>query len=315
MWGNRDNSSFMKVGDFDHVWNCHLADVNIRKAYASAMIKLATEVWNDKESRIHWSYKTCIDYFLNDGIKHSLLRELKIQRKWSPSFGEDIEYLCHLSEEKNNYKNFDRKLQLLDVGSCYNPFSKFPIFECLAIDITPATKDVVQCDFLKLKVLHENDDACNHADLRILYESIDIVVFSLVLEYLPAREQRFKFCLKAWDVLRKNGLLIIITPDSKSLQHNAPMMKSWKKCLEHIGFFRFKYEKLTHLHCMAFRKTNRILDSSFCLQSLSELMFIPQDFKKYELSKTYTERAEHENLNVIQQFSVLPSDYSFENQG
>jgi hypothetical protein len=51
-----------------------------------------------------------------------------------------------------------------------------------------------------------------------------------------------------------NVLLLIVTPDSHKQHRNAPMIKSWKKAIESLGFVRWHYIKLKHLHCMAFRK-------------------------------------------------------------
>jgi len=222
--------------------------------------------------------------------------------------GPILRCLHYVSRQENNYQKISRKLKLLDVGSCFNPFSKFSIFSCLAIDLTPATKDVLQCDFLTLKIndLHcgETDDL---SDAIFSLESFDIVVFSLVLEYLPSADQRVEFCFKARKLLRRNGLLIIITPDSKSLQHNAPMIKSWKRALEQIGFIRIKYDKLTHLHCMAFRKVSNAISNNN-VNYLSKLMYIPQDFKTYDVTMCYTERNEDEDYHMFQQFSELPND-------
>merc|ERR1711962_853876 len=45
----------------------------------------------------------------------------------------------------------DGRLLLLDVGSCFNPFKQFKQFSAVPVDISPATEDVIQCDFLNLK--------------------------------------------------------------------------------------------------------------------------------------------------------------------
>ncbi|XP_035207581.1 S-adenosylmethionine sensor upstream of mTORC1-like isoform X2 [Stegodyphus dumicola] len=274
---NKLRKSLSISGDPDKVWDEHLNEKDLRKQYSLAMWKLATQVWNknEKDCRIKWTYRTCILTDTN-------------------------EYL-------------DRKLQLLDVGSCYNPFSKFPQFSCVAIDLTPATEDVIECDFLTVDILEkptgENSTIsykpCFHA------ESFDIVVFSLVLEYVPAPKQRAVFCVKAWKLLKQNGLFIIITPDSKSVHHNAPMMKSWKSALERIGFFRVKYDKLQHLHCMAFRKmqSSQIYDSSF-YDSISELLYIPQDFIVYSETKV-VERTEAEDFDIYSGFLELPEENVF----
>ena len=39
-----------------------------------------------------------------------------------------------------------------------------------------------------------------------------------------------------------------------SQHRNAPMIRSWRTALEALGFSRWRYVKLEHLHCMAFRK-------------------------------------------------------------
>nr|KAG5687419.1 hypothetical protein BaRGS_019818 [Batillaria attramentaria] len=87
------------------------------------------------------------------------------------------------------------KVRLLDVGSCYNPFCQFDEFLPIAIDISPAN----ECDFLSLEItepLHLAPDA-GDTFLRKLSSPIErlphglfhVVVFSLLLEYLPAPQQ------------------------------------------------------------------------------------------------------------------------------
>ena len=76
-----------------------------------------------------------------------------------------------------------------------------------------------------------------------------------------------------------DGVLVIVTPDSSHVNKRAAQMKSWQTALEtHLGFKRFKYEKLTHLHCMIFRKIAEV-DPVVTLESdqLFSLLYIPQD--------------------------------------
>jgi len=49
-------------------------------------------------------------------------------------------------------------------------------------------------------------------------------------------------------------LLLIVTPDSRQQHRNGRFTRDWRKAIESIGFARCRYEKLQHLHCMAFRK-------------------------------------------------------------
>lgn len=85
-------------------------------------------------------------------------------------------------------------------------------------------------------------------------ESCHVVVFSLLLEYLPTSQQRVACCQTAWRLLVVDGLLLIVTPDSRQQHRNRRFTRDWRKAIEWIGFSRCRYEKLEHLHCMAFRK-------------------------------------------------------------
>lgn len=48
------------ASDPDKVWNEHIKDYELRKRYSQCMLKLATEIWKGKESRIEWTYQTCL---------------------------------------------------------------------------------------------------------------------------------------------------------------------------------------------------------------------------------------------------------------
>ena len=142
-------------------------------------------------------------------------------------------------------------------------------------------------------------------------ESFDVLVFSLVLSYLPTQKQRWDCCVKANRLLCDNGLLILIESDSAHQQRNAHQIRAWKRALESIGFARYRYEKLTHLHCMAFRKKRKIESlikkSQFVDNSL--LMFIPQDFHEEESMNeqvTSSIRTNEQDKQICQFFNLLP---------
>lgn len=288
-------------GDHDTVWTDHLHDVDKRLQYSRAMFELATTAWLEKNTRITWCHQTCIDYFFGGKLERLMektnLNDQKIDEKY---FHKKIDL------------PFIGKIKLLDVGSCYNPFSIYPEYQCLAIDLTPAVESVSQCDFLQVKILPFHTKSMNllHSDIVTeLYEcTFDVVIFSLVLEYLPAPKQRFTFCQKAWKLLKYNGLLLIVTPDSKKQHCNAPMMKKWKLALNHIGFQRIAYEKQRHMHCMAFRK---LFDQSNTdTNDIIDLLSIPQDFHHYaddDFCEEQKERTEEENENILTCFTELPA--------
>ncbi|XP_065284009.1 S-adenosylmethionine sensor upstream of mTORC1 [Dermacentor albipictus] len=252
-------------GDGDQVWRDHCEDIETRSKYAESMLQLATTIWPYKD-RIEWCYHTMREYFFGGGLERSLRRYYrKMGLPCSESMLEQAREVLGFAEEK---------VRLLDVGSCYNPFSAYGDVDALAIDLTPATEDVIQCDFLKLMVVPGQDEKAASSvktPLEALPEgSFQAVVFCLVLEYLPSCTQRWSFCRKAALLLKPNGLLFIVTPDSKHQRRNAAMIASWRRALEHIGLLRVRYEKRQHLHCMAFRKHAHHQTDERCDLSITE---------------------------------------------
>ncbi|XP_046387699.1 S-adenosylmethionine sensor upstream of mTORC1 [Ischnura elegans] len=246
-------------------WVEHCNRKEVLEEYASAMHELATKFWESKEesninSRIEWVAKQCQWYFFDGG-----LQDINDQ---------DLVKICRIDsipKEQSSYisdayldLSFNNPLFLLDVGSCYNPLKTFSMFKTIAIDLAPATSDVFKCDFLELCVGGSDKDsdfdsvrrklACPLNLSELPCEWFDVVNFSLFLEYLPSSLLRFECCKKAFELLKPGGLLFIISPDSKHASANAPLMKSWRIALGTLGFVRISYQKLTHLHCMAFRK-------------------------------------------------------------
>lgn len=109
-------------------------------------------------------------------------------------------------------------------------------------------------------------------------ESCHVVVFSLLLEYLPTSRQRVACCQTAWRLLVVDGLLLVITPDSRHQHRNHRYTRDWRKTIESIGFTRWRYEKLQHLHCMAFRRLVKGDCQPGHLESVEHLVLsIPQD--------------------------------------
>ncbi|VEN62040.1 unnamed protein product [Callosobruchus maculatus] len=259
----------------EKAWDEHCKNETVLNTYASAMKSLATIFWQQNShntSRIDWTHEYCVKYFTE---------YIFVVRKKEKMIAERL----NIQIPDNMEETHPTTYRLLDVGSCYNPFRKFPYFETLAIDIAPAVEDVMKCDFLNLVVNKELRTSNANDLLELPNCSFDIVVFSLYLEYLPSPKQRLDSCSKAYELLKTEGLLVIISPDSNHVGANAKIMKSWRSCLARIGFSRIKYEKLTHLHCMAFRKSYlkeiplRWVQIHPNLNVYDE-MFIPQDFKK-----------------------------------
>ena len=218
------------------VWNEH-ADIVMssnQKSYADAMGTLARQVWEhdssteDKsQSRIDWIKRHIDKYFFeNDYVRF----EERLQRK--------LLHLAYPDSNTNIYDttsiNFDEKISVLDVGSCYNPFGKFSRYHVVAIDLSPATENagVFQCDFVNVKLIDNSggdqltfDENDPTRVASISTNSFDVVVFCLLLEYLPLSQLRYRVCQKALRVLKNGGLLIIVTPDSCHQGKNLDQVK------------------------------------------------------------------------------------------
>lgn len=244
------------------------------------MHKLASQFWdaNNKNEpsscRISWIANNVLKYFHEDYL-HEMNKEKSLALRFN------VNWSAH-----NLIQVPDNPYYLLDVGSCYNPFKKYSCFDVLPIDLAPAVENVVKCDFLSVPLetkLNISKNIC----LKLPLSSFDIVVFSLFLEYFPLPQQRYRCCEKAYNVLKPGGLLVIATPDSSHASYNSKLMKNWKISLSNLGFWRIKYEKLAHLHCMIFRKClleeipKNWLRSSKFTSAVEELIIIPQDSTDY----------------------------------
>lgn len=259
----RENTKKLGV---KRAWQEHLQSKNKLKSYANAMKDLAVKHWenNDRKaetipnakrvhqrSRITWSVNYCREYFQTDKLILGLRqREFRIMDELGINYSE---YTNEISTKRFPVL----RIKLLDVGSCYNPFGKFDDFIVLPIDIAPAVDEVYECDFLNVDLIEDNEPPADNSlkmITKLKSSYFDVIVFSLLLEYLPTSEQRLKCCEKAYQLLAPEGIFIVITPDSKHVGANAKIMKTWRYALALMGFGRIKYEKLEHITCMVFRK-------------------------------------------------------------
>ncbi|XP_058804991.1 S-adenosylmethionine sensor upstream of mTORC1 isoform X1 [Phymastichus coffea] len=306
----------------NEAWEIHTLQEEKLKNYAESMYQLATQHWAIKPKemdpisycRIEWIKNQCKHYFTERGMKKFDEKEKHLMR----NFVQELEDL----ESVQIKTIIEPKICVLDVGSCYNPFRHDDLFSVTAIDIAPYSKDVIKCDFLNLKI---DNQTVYSEDRGMLYEmqkeSFDAVIFSLFLEYIPCPKQRFSCCEKAYQLLKSKGILLIVTPDSKHAGANTKIVNtSWKIILAQLGFMRISYEKLQHVHCMAFRKCfykesalkcinwNKIPDDKELF--FSSRIFIPQDFQnKKDQNIDYTEKTVKYSIDeIISLFNELPSE-------
>lgn len=290
------------------------------------MQELATTHWKSNSQdtsksshcRIQWIIKQCYDYFVNGGKDKFNQREIDIANKINNQSSVEISHRKDQRQTFNTRRNdSNEKIRVLDVGSCYNPLGDDKLLDVTAIDLAPYCDRVFQCDFLNTNIGTETIILTNDNKIEQLGQSsYDVCVFSLLLEYFPCPEQRFKCCKKAYEVLKDSGILIIITPDSKHVGANAQIMKSWRFVLSKLGFTRINYEKLQHIHCICFRKCLRkeiavrwaeiqTLPLNNILFSSNVKIYIPQDFQANESNDTSV-KIIYDTQDLVNTFVELP---------
>ena len=94
-------------------WEKHLERTETLQAYAGAMRRLATLHWtDDSNSRIQWIQKHILNYYFRGGIQSEHIRDRKFAKRLGQIIPEATPEVVG-------------KARVLDVGSCYNPFSVF----------------------------------------------------------------------------------------------------------------------------------------------------------------------------------------------
>ncbi|CAF2716973.1 unnamed protein product [Rotaria sp. Silwood2] len=274
----------------ESIWNAHVANIDKLNEYAKSMRQLAEHHWAEKahgQTRLTWCYETIKDYFHGNEISGLERKRARDKRK---QIDTDICESCQTRIQQEITRP-----RVLDVGSCYNAFSCFNDLETIAIDIAPADESVYRIDFLRLP---QPPLICIH--------SFDVIIFSLVLDYLPTCRQRLSACLIAHQLLTCLGLLLIVEPDS-TLRENR--QKSWRQALNSIGYSLVSYVKVTNLYCMAFRKLiEQITINEDEYEKISQLFNIPQDNIRID---DESQKIEQKSILVDQDlFNELP--YSFD---
>ncbi|XP_059080879.1 S-adenosylmethionine sensor upstream of mTORC1-like [Tigriopus californicus] len=305
------------------IWACHTRDQSLLSHYASDMYTLATEYWPQEDAQVSrntWIHAQVQQYF-QGGLEQKVWQRI---RKKVPSTA---------SDPPDPVLGPLKGPQVLDVGSCYNPLSLLaPDWSICAIDLAPTPQTgVYTCDFLAVDLvpsLKGEGLQLDKAQVTALpLDYFEVVVFSLLLEYLPTPLLRYEACQRAYDVLRPGGILVIVTPDSSHQAKNFSLIRSWRIALCGLGFTRVTYEKLPHLTGLTFLKLGSPDFQSLCqdearreAQKLAldleaihpklDLMVIPQDrtilSMQNEDNEVQVETRNEDELAAL--FSHLPDD-------
>ncbi|KAI5734650.1 hypothetical protein M8J77_009117 [Diaphorina citri] len=340
---HKDLRTTAETQGVEKAWSNHCKNENALQEYAQCMKRLATEHWDKKHkgdiknSRNAWIIHQARTYFENEIYLAKRQKELTEKEKnhlmcsVKTSQFQTPYKLLDVGSCYNPFKNVENiETTAIDIGPASSDVYKCDFTSLNLTDLNEPMDSIISknsCPPIqknssnsvintKSKGEHNQDrsyDVDETLDCNVISsmckESFDIVVFSLLLEYMPCSKLRFQCCVKAYHLLKYEGILIIITPDSKhQTSSNVQIMKQWKQTLQVIGFKRIKYEKLTHIHCMVFRKSCLVNQINEDILSLGELL-IPQDSNETKsegvVLNTPGERGEDEC--VAQDFTLLPS--------
>ena len=202
-----------------------------------------------------------------------------------------------------------------------------------------------KCDFLRVPIVDIDEavvikskketvsNADSYQEVECLKENgFDVVIFCLLLEYLPSSRLRYKACQKAKTLLKTDGLLLIVTPDSsRNHAKNERQMKSWRLAFSKLGMLRIYIENQKHLRFLGFVKVDHDKFGNICdeesekiknaMSNISDnakigdlsqesfsdedLMFIPQDKTTSEMLKKQAQIIKPQNDTTTSDFSKL----------
>lgn len=241
--------------------------------YMNAASAMGHKTWVWEANK--WMADYCIRFFCQGGaarhymkIHRQSLTSNKDDKYWKDLSSSLIPELC--SKQK--------RIKLVDVGSCYNPLSKLPtadLFDITAFDLCPGDASVLKGDFLDVELSDASQpvqvymNGANERCLRSLPSGCyDAVTMSLVLSYLPNPAIREAVVQKAKRLLispgqvanapHHTGLLIIVEKQSilqtaerraKKSSVSGPekalaTVDTWKETICAMGFQLLAYQAL-----------------------------------------------------------------------
>ena len=187
--------------------------------------------------------------------------------------------LAQVSEEEMEAPP-KRKIDFLDVGSCYNPFRKAlsnDIVEVTALDLQPCHgHDVLRCDFTQIVIAPSDGDTIKEGPCcSVLHAaSFDVVCFSLVLSFLPTSALRYLMCTNAFRCLRPDGVLLVVSTKTQGSRCGS-WVSNWCTAIESIGFQLAGRSIRVQLILLAFRRG--LQSSPSFSHELSQLLQIGAD--------------------------------------
>ena len=210
---------------------------------------------------------------------------------------------------------------------------------------------MLKCDFLRVPIREAGEPVViktkekskdNPGSIRevdsLKENGFDVVIFCLLLEYLPSPWLRYKACQRARKLLKTNGLLLIATPDSsRNHAKNEIQMKSWRLAFSKMGMLRIYIENQKHLRFLGFVKVDQENFGNICKEESvkiqnaiyskntinarkevssdnalldEDLLFIPQDKTTRELLEKHAQVIKPPNETTTSNFNETLLEFS-----
>jgi len=219
--------------------------------YASAMKTLATEMWQTSrhhDDRILWALECTGQFYREGGLVKVLEKNIRREKYAKDGVLPSPESVCAARGDTLDVCQ-GRRIRLLDVGSCFNPVKTHPLTSALqiepcAIDLCPAPEsisDVETMDWLKSDQVEK------------FRGSMDVVLMSLVLSYIPTPVLRFRALQHALRSLRYYGLLLLVHTRTQG-PRSGEWITEWESVLTSLGCVRYVRQIKRHVVCQAFIK-------------------------------------------------------------
>ncbi|KAK3232784.1 hypothetical protein CYMTET_56880 [Cymbomonas tetramitiformis] len=251
------------------VWEETTGDRVQLEAYAAAAHMTGEQQWVRQGN--DWCVERALEWLRHGGAQRAQLKEFRRRHYSEHGKAPDAEAEAALEQQLTPAGDGGRgdPLRTLDVGSCFNPFRRYPELEVTALDLCPADPSVFQCDFLQLQVgeagtgivagPHEADELRGAASagklLSLEQASFDVITMSLVLSYIPHPLMRTQMVAKARALLKEPGMLCLVTPHSTDRAKGsepASQLNEWQRAIEAVGFKQYRRSRLHSTHALAF---------------------------------------------------------------
>ena len=221
----KGGETFRNITDHHHQiksfsWQATTQNLDSLNRYAVAAQEMGLRPWVANGNR--WIVRSIKSFFRDDGARRQFIKEsMKSVNTNSPEWSSvgDIRSWIRSVAPLTGVQSTD-SLQVLDVGSCYNPLESISETEQVdlnitAIDLCPSSDhaaSVMQCDFLALKVGPQDSypvvtpPPCEGEAVRLdrlPAHHFHAISMSLVLSYLPSPVERRSMIGKAHQLLIK----------------------------------------------------------------------------------------------------------------